>query len=62
MTIERCDCGCHGGVNDVSTSDPIEAVIACVECQNIHCPALQDSPYPPPQQWSPEKDATGDAD
>lgn len=47
----------------VDASDPLEAAVAsgCI-CLGVHSITLIDAPppYPPPTDWTPESDATGD--
>lgn len=61
MKVFRCLCPCHDAPTEhgVLTTDPIEAVTACRDCIDDHCPALT---YKPPEHWTPQNDATGEAD
>lgn len=66
----HCKCRCHQTeltqgspfvFLGVSVVNPIEAVIACVECQDAHTPALfWKPPQPPAPPWVDPPPSNGD--
>jgi hypothetical protein len=60
MTVYRCPCGCHdAGIDGVPVTNVVEAAVACDLCKNDHVAVFKPD-FPPPTDWTPEHDATGD--